>query len=93
MFCLLRVYVVTGRIVDVGIMTVMGALDYLLRKFDFETAPVVLGLILAPMTEMSSSHGKNWDAVAISTRLSFKNSRTRMPRGSPPPSIRPAEWK
>jgi len=27
-------------------MTVMGALGYLLRKFDFETAPVVLGLIL-----------------------------------------------
>jgi putative tricarboxylic transport membrane protein len=25
----------------------------LLRKFDFETAPVVLGLILAPMLEMS----------------------------------------
>jgi putative tricarboxylic transport membrane protein len=34
-------------------MTVMGALGYLLRKFDFETAPVVLGLILAPMMEMS----------------------------------------
>jgi putative tricarboxylic transport membrane protein len=31
----------------------MGALGYLLRKFDFETAPVVLGLILAPMMEMS----------------------------------------
>ena len=34
-------------------MAVMGALGYLLRKFDFETAPVVLGLILAPMIEMS----------------------------------------
>ena len=34
-------------------MTAMGALGYVLRKFDFETAPVVLGLILAPMMEMS----------------------------------------
>ena len=34
-------------------MAAMGALGYLLRKFDFETAPVVLGLILAPMLEMS----------------------------------------
>jgi putative tricarboxylic transport membrane protein len=59
MFCLLRVYAVTGRIVDVGIMTVMSALGYVLRKFDFATAPVVLGLILAPMTEMSFSQGKN----------------------------------
>src|SRR5215475_13750240 len=52
-FCVLGVYAVNGSAVDVGIMTVMGALGYLLRKFDFETAPVVLGLILAPMLEMS----------------------------------------
>jgi len=52
-FCVLGVYAVNGSAVDVGIMTVMGALGYLLRKFDFETAPVVLGLILAPLLEMS----------------------------------------
>jgi putative tricarboxylic transport membrane protein len=53
MFCVLGVYAVNGSVVDIGIMTVMGALGYVLRKFDFETAPVVLGLILAPMIEMS----------------------------------------
>jgi putative tricarboxylic transport membrane protein len=53
MFCVLGVYAVNGSVVDLGIMTVMGALGYLLRKFDFETAPVVLGLVLAPMIEMS----------------------------------------
>ncbi|HMF51197.1 MAG TPA: tripartite tricarboxylate transporter permease [Candidatus Saccharimonadales bacterium] len=52
-FCVLGVYAVNGSAVDIGIMTTMGALGYLLRKFDFETAPVVLGLILAPMLEMS----------------------------------------
>jgi putative tricarboxylic transport membrane protein len=52
-FCVLGVYAVNGSVVDVGIMTVTGALGYVLRKFDFETAPVVLGLILAPMMEMS----------------------------------------
>jgi putative tricarboxylic transport membrane protein len=52
-FCILGVYAVNGSVLDVGIMAVMGALGYLLRKFDFETAPVVLGLILAPMIEMS----------------------------------------
>ena len=40
-------------VVDVWIMIVMGALGYALRKFDFETAPVVLGVVLAPMLEMS----------------------------------------
>jgi putative tricarboxylic transport membrane protein len=53
MFCILGVYAVNGSVVDVGIMTAMGALGYGLRKFDFETAPVVLGLVLAPMMEMS----------------------------------------
>src|ERR671919_781114 len=53
MFCVLGVYAVNGSVVDVGIMTLMGALGFILRKFDFETAPVVLGLILAPMLEMS----------------------------------------
>jgi putative tricarboxylic transport membrane protein len=52
-FCILGVYAVNGSVVDVGIMAVMGGLGYFLRKFDFETAPVVLGLILAPMIEMS----------------------------------------
>jgi putative tricarboxylic transport membrane protein len=52
-FCVLGVYAVNGSVVDIGIMTAMGALGYVLRKFDFETAPIVLGLILAPMLEMS----------------------------------------
>ena len=46
-------HAVNGSVVDVWIMAVMGALGYLLRKFDFETAPIVLGLVLAPMLEMS----------------------------------------
>jgi putative tricarboxylic transport membrane protein len=53
MFCVLGVYAVNGSAIDVAIMAIMGALGYVLRKFDFETAPVVLGLILAPMVEMS----------------------------------------
>jgi putative tricarboxylic transport membrane protein len=52
-FCLLGVYAVNQSVVDIWIMAAMGALGYLLRKFDFETAPIVLGLILAPMLEMS----------------------------------------
>jgi putative tricarboxylic transport membrane protein len=52
-FCVLGVYAVNQSVVDIWIMMAMGALGYLLRKFDFETAPIVLGLILAPMMEMS----------------------------------------
>src|SRR5213594_533690 len=52
-FCILGVYAVNGSVVDVWIMLVMGALGYVLRKLDFETAPIVLGVILAPMIEMA----------------------------------------
>jgi putative tricarboxylic transport membrane protein len=52
-FSVVGVYAVNSSVVDIWIMAVMGALGYLLRKFDFETAPIVLGLVLAPMLEMS----------------------------------------
>jgi putative tricarboxylic transport membrane protein len=53
LFCVLGVYAVNQSAVDVWIMTAMGGLGYLLRKFSFDVAPVVLGLILSPMLEMS----------------------------------------
>jgi len=52
-FCILGVYAVNGSVVDVWIMLLMGGLGYLLRKLDFETAPIVLGVVLAPMLEMA----------------------------------------
>ena len=47
------VYAVSSSVVDVWIMLGAGVLGYGLRKLDFETAPIVLGLVLAPMMEMS----------------------------------------
>ena len=52
-FCILGVYAVNGSVVDVWIMLVMGIVGYVLRKLEFETAPIVLGVILAPMLEMA----------------------------------------
>ena len=48
MFCIIGVYEVNHSIVDVWIMLVMGIVGYLLRKFDFDPAPLVLGLVIAP---------------------------------------------
>jgi putative tricarboxylic transport membrane protein len=52
-FSMLGVYAVNGSVVDVWIMVAMGLLGWVLRKLDFETAPIVLGLVLAPMIELS----------------------------------------
>jgi putative tricarboxylic transport membrane protein len=53
LFCVVGVYAVNSSMVDVAIMSVMGALGYLLRKMEFETAPLVLGVVLAPIIEFS----------------------------------------
>jgi putative tricarboxylic transport membrane protein len=50
---ILGVYAVNSSVVDVWIMLGTGVLGYVLRKLDFETAPIVLGLVLAPMMELS----------------------------------------
>jgi putative tricarboxylic transport membrane protein len=44
---------VSHSIVDVWIMLIMGVLGYALRKFSFDPAPLVLGLVIAPLFEQS----------------------------------------
>ena len=53
MFCILGVYEVNHSIVDIWIMLIMGVAGYTLRKFGFDPAPLVLGLVIAPIFEMS----------------------------------------
>jgi putative tricarboxylic transport membrane protein len=52
-FCVIGVYAVSSSTVDIWIMLVMGGIGYVLRKLEFDMAPVVLGLVLAPMLELS----------------------------------------
>jgi putative tricarboxylic transport membrane protein len=44
---------VNNSIVDVWIMLIMGGVGYGLKKFAFDPAPLVLGLVIAPIFEMS----------------------------------------
>jgi putative tricarboxylic transport membrane protein len=53
MFCIIGVYEVSHSIVDVWIMLIMGVFGYALRKFGFDPAPLVLGLVIAPIFEQS----------------------------------------
>lgn len=51
MFCVIGVYGVNGSIFELWLMLGFGALGFLLQRYDFGTAPVILGLILGSMTE------------------------------------------
>jgi putative tricarboxylic transport membrane protein len=52
-FAILGVYAVNSSVVDVWIMLIMGVVGFILRKLDFDPAPLVLGLVLLPMMELS----------------------------------------
>jgi len=52
-FCILGTYSVANNLIDVWILLAMGAIGYVLRKFRYDLAPVALGLVLAPMIELS----------------------------------------
>jgi putative tricarboxylic transport membrane protein len=53
MFCIVGVYEVSHSVVDVYIMLLMGVLGYALKKFAFDPAPLVLGLVISPIFEQS----------------------------------------
>ncbi len=52
-FVIIGAYSVNNSIFDVGITIAFGFFGYLMRKFDFEPAPLVLAMILGPQLEAS----------------------------------------
>jgi len=53
LFCLIGAYSVNSSTSDVILMLVFGLLGYLMRKYKFEGAPMVLAFVLGPMLESS----------------------------------------
>jgi putative tricarboxylic transport membrane protein len=51
LFCLIGSYSLNNNIGDGIVMWVFGVLGYLMRKFDYEGAPLVLAMVIGPMME------------------------------------------
>ncbi len=51
LFCLIGAYTIGSNIQDVYIMLFFGILGYLMKKYDYEPAPMVLAFVLGPMFE------------------------------------------
>ena len=51
LFCLLGSYSINNRIFDVFLMSLFGVLGYLFKKFEYESAPLILAFVLGPMVE------------------------------------------
>ena len=50
-FSTLGVYSVNNRVFDLIVLYVVGAIGYLMRRFEFPVAPCIIGLILGPLAE------------------------------------------
>jgi putative tricarboxylic transport membrane protein len=51
LFCLIGVYSVSNAVFDIDVMIVFGAVGYLMKKLDYEPAPLVLAFVLGPLLE------------------------------------------
>ena len=52
-FCIVGAYAANNSFFDVGVMMVFGVLGYLLKRFDYEPAPMILAFVLGPILENS----------------------------------------
>jgi putative tricarboxylic transport membrane protein len=53
LICLIGAYSLNDNTTDVLLMIIFGVFGYLLRKFDYEAAPLMLSFILGPLLEIS----------------------------------------
>ncbi len=51
LFCLIGSYSVSNNVGDGIVMWVFGILGYLMKKFDYEGAPLILAMVIGPMME------------------------------------------
>jgi putative tricarboxylic transport membrane protein len=56
LFCLIGVYSLNNSIFEIYLMGGFGILGYILKKLDFEPAPLILAVVLGPMMEDTLKH-------------------------------------
>ncbi len=53
LFCLTGMYTVNNSVLDIWLMLLLGAIGYLMRKWAYEGAPLLLALVLGPRLEVA----------------------------------------
>jgi len=66
MFCQIGAFSVNNNVTDVLIMNIFGLVGFLMKRYEFEGAPLILALVLGPMLEnalrrsLMLSRGSPW---------------------------------
>jgi len=71
LFCVIGAYALNNSIADVWITFAFGIVGYLMRKFGYGLAPMVLGMILGPLCETSLMRAmivSDYDPMVLVTR-------------------------
>lgn len=53
LFCVIGVYSINNSVFDIGVMIIFGLVGYIMRKCNYEPAPLVLAYVLGPMLEQA----------------------------------------
>lgn len=69
-FALLGAYSVNGSTFDVGLMLFFGIIGYLLRRYGFPIAPLIVGAILGPLAELQMRRALDISAGDLSALVS-----------------------
>ncbi|MCX5910151.1 MAG: tripartite tricarboxylate transporter permease, partial [Deltaproteobacteria bacterium] len=51
LFCLIGCYSLNNNVVEVMVMTLFGIIGFLMKKFEYEGAPLILAFVLSPLLE------------------------------------------
>ncbi len=66
LFCIIGAYGVNNNVFDVGMLFFFGFFGYILRRLDFELAPLILGFVLGPFLENSARQALIMSAGGLS---------------------------
>jgi putative tricarboxylic transport membrane protein len=53
LFCVLGAYSLNSTVHEVILMVIFGVIGYLMKKFDYEAAPLIMAMVLTPLMENS----------------------------------------
>lgn len=53
LFCFIGAYSINNNLADVAMVSIFGIIGYLLRRLEFDTAPLLLAFVLGPILEKS----------------------------------------
>ena len=66
LICVVGIYSVTAKSLDIFVMAAFGVLGYVLRKFDFDVAPLLLSIVTTAIMVIVAA----WESISLKSDAS-----------------------